>query len=65
MLLTVSVEEIPVEKGEFTCLRYGWPTKKLVPAGPGPCRGRSSTDNHRSNYHLAQARADLGGQKAV
>lgn len=48
------VKEIPKEKGEFTCLRFGWPTKKLVPAGPSgtshPCRGRSSTDNHPKHY---------------
>lgn len=49
-------KEIPVEKGEFTCLRYGWPTSKLVPVGPNgtshPCRGKSSHDNHPQHYRV-------------
>ena len=61
-------KEIPVEKGEFTCLRYGWPISKMVPVGPPgtthPCRGRSSSDNHPKHYEVVTGVTDIEVCKA-
>lgn len=63
-----AVQEIPLEKAEFTCLRYGWPISKMVPAGPPgtshPCRGRSSSDNHPKHYQVVNGITDLEECKA-
>eukprot|EP00438_Fugacium_kawagutii_P016651 Skav205671 [mRNA] locus=scaffold458:563713:564921:+ [translate_table: standard] len=64
-----AVKEIPREKGEFTCLRYGWPTSKLVPVGPPgtshPCRGRFSSDNHPAHYDVISGIATIEECKAI
>eukprot|EP00438_Fugacium_kawagutii_P012243 Skav216859 [mRNA] locus=scaffold1042:124091:129630:- [translate_table: standard] len=63
------VKEISLEKGEFTCLRYGWPTSKLVPVGPPgtshPCRGKSRHDNHPKNYWVASGITDIEECKSI
>ena len=62
-------KEIPLETAELTCLRYGWPTSKLVPVGPRgtshPCRGRSSSDNHPRNYYAISDVTDIEECKAI
>ena len=62
-------EEIPIERGEFTCLRYGWNTSKLVPVGPSgtshPCRGRTSIDNRPYYYTVISGITDIEECKAI
>lgn len=62
-------KEIPLDTAEFTCLRYGWPTSKLVPVCPRgtshPCRGRSSSDNHPRNYYAISDVTDIEECKAI
>eukprot|EP00435_Cladocopium_sp_Y103_P041290 s1471_g11.t1 len=62
-------KEIPLEIAEFTCLRYGWLTSKLVPVGPTgtshPCRGRSSSDNHPGHYSVISGVTDIEECKAI
>eukprot|EP00438_Fugacium_kawagutii_P004479 Skav232402 [mRNA] locus=scaffold1077:689577:690758:- [translate_table: standard] len=64
-----AVQEISLEKAEFTCLRYGWPTSKLVPVGPPgtshPCRGRYSSDNHAAHYDVISGIRTIEECKAI